>query len=114
MSNWPTAEPMTGEAGSTNVYRDLGYANHEEMERKARLATAINRSLDARRLTPEFAAQRLACDEAHLSKLRRGQFRDIDEAEMLDMLCRLGHDVTITVGKAPGRRRAGSVRLQIS
>lgn len=109
-----TAPLPAGEAGSTNVYCDLGYGNHEEMERKARLTTAIIRSLQARRLTPELAVQRLGCDQAQLSKLRRGQFRDIDEATMLDMLSRLGHDITITVGKASGRGRAGSMTLEIS
>lgn len=114
MSNVSTSDRTAGEAGSTNVYRDLGYADHEKMERKARLTTTIIRSLQARRLTPELAVQRLGCDQAQLSKLRRGQFRDIDEAKMLDMLSRLGHDITITVGKASGRGRAGSMTLVIS
>lgn len=114
MSNGSASDRTAGEAGSTNVYRDLGYANHEEMERKARLATEIIRGLQARRLTPERAAQRLACDQAQLSKVRRGQFRDIDEAKMLDMLSRLGHDVKITVVNASGRGRAGLVTLEIS
>lgn len=114
MSNVSMSGRNAGEAGTTNVYRDLGYPNPEEMERKARLATAIMRGLQARRLTPELAAQRLGCDQPQLSKLRRGQFRDIDEAKMLAMLSRLGHDVTITVGKVLGRGRAGSMTLEIS
>lgn len=88
--------------------------NHEEMERKARLAAQIARGLKARRLTPDAAAQHLGCDQTELSKLRRGQFRSIDEAKLLDMLARLGHDVTITVGRARGRGRAGSMLLKFS
>jgi hypothetical protein len=40
-------------------------------------------------------------------RITRGQFRDVSEAKLLDLVARLGHDVKIVVG--PTRRRAGKM-----
>lgn len=88
------------EAGSGNVYTDLGYANAEEMQLKAQLAMAIHDILQERGLTQQQAARILGMTQPKLSNLLRGQFRGISEAKMLDCLTRLGRDVDIVVGKA--------------
>lgn len=104
----------TSEAGSTNVYLDLGYANPEEMARKACLAAEIARGIKARRLTQEAAAQLFGCDQAKVSKITRGQFRNVSEAKLLDMVAKLGHDVKITVGRAKRHGSAGKILLEIA
>jgi len=88
------------EAGSGNVYTDLGYANAEEMQLKAQLAMAIHGILQERGLTQQQAGRILGMTQPKLSNLLRGQFRGISEAKMLDCLTRLGRDVNIVVGKA--------------
>ncbi len=88
------------EAGSGNVYADLGYANAEEMQLKAQLAMAIHNILQERGLTQQQAGRILGMTQPKLSNLLRGQFRGISEAKMLDCLTRLGRDVDIVVGKA--------------
>ncbi len=88
------------EAGSGNVYADLGYANAEEMQLKAQLAMVIHNILQERGLTQQQAARILGMTQPKLSNLLRGQFRGISEAKMLDCLTRLGRDVDIVVGKA--------------
>lgn len=81
------------EAGSTNVYADLGYADAAEMQRKATLAAEIAQSIKARRLTLGDAADKLNVGQDEISKITRGQFRDLSEALLLDLaekLCRGG------------------------
>lgn len=87
------------EIGSTNVYADLGYSDAAEMQRKASLAAEIARAIKARRLTQEAAANLLGIDQAKVSKITRGQFRGVSEAKLLELVAKLGYDVTIIVGK---------------
>jgi predicted XRE-type DNA-binding protein len=106
-----TRDPdITIEEGSTNVYADLGYAEAAEMQRKSRLAAAIARAIKARRLTQQEAAELLGIDQSKVSRICRGQFRGVSEAKLLELVTKLGHDVSIVVG--PVRRRAGKIELQ--
>ncbi len=97
------------EEGGANVYADLGYANAAEMQRKSQLAAEITRAIKARRLTQAGAAALFGIDQSKVSRITRGQFRGVSEAKLLELVARLGHDVTIVVG--PVRRRAGRVEL---
>lgn len=97
------------EEGGANVYVDLGYANAAEMQRKSQLAGEIARAIKVRRLTQAGAAALLGIDQSKVSRITRGQFRGVSEAKLLELVARLGHDVTIVVG--PVRRRAGRVEL---
>lgn len=101
------------EEGSTNVYADLGYTDAEEMQRKASLAAEIARAIKARHLTQEAAAQLLGIDQAKISKITRGQFRGVSEAKLLELVAKLGHDVTIIVGKTK-RQGAGKIELEFA
>lgn len=98
------------EVGSTNVYADLGYADAAEMQRKATLAAEIARAIKARKLTQEAAADLLGIDQAKISKITRGQFRGVSEAKLLELVTKLGHDVTITVGPTK-RKGVGKIEL---
>ena len=103
---------ITIEAGSTNVYADLGYADAAEMQRKSQLATEIARAIKARRLTQASAATLLGIDQSKVSRITRGQFRGVSEAKLLELVTKLGHDVKIVIG--PTRRRTGKIELQFS
>lgn len=96
--------------GSTNVYVDLGYPDAEEMQRKSQLAAEIARVIKARRLTQGEAARLLGIDQSKVSRITRGQFRGVSEAKLLELVAKLGHDVTIIVGRI--RRRVGRIALQ--
>ncbi len=100
------------ELGSTNVYADLGYTDAGEMQRKARLAAEIARSIKARHLTQDEAARLLGIDQSKVSRITRGQFRGVSEAKMLELVAKLGRDVRIVIG--PVRRRAGKIALEIA
>ena len=100
------------EAGGTNVYADLGYADAAEMQRKSQLATEIARAIKARRLTQQGAAELLGVDQSKVSRITRGQFRGVSEAKLLELVTKLGRDVKIVVG--PVRRRAGKIELHFA
>lgn len=101
------------EEGSTNVYADLGYSDAEEMQRKASLAAEIARAIKARHLTQEAAAELLGIDQSKISKITRGQFRGVSEAKLLELVTKLGHNVTIIVGKTK-RQGAGKIELEFA
>lgn len=103
---------ITIEAGSTNVYTDLGYADAAEMQRKSQLAAEIARAIKARRLTQQGAAELLGVDQSKVSRITRGQFRGVSEAKLLELVTKLGRNVKIVVG--PVRRRAGKIELQFA
>jgi len=103
---------ITIKEGSTNVYADLGYADAAEMRRKSQLAAEIARSIKARRLTQQDAAELLGIDQSKVSRITRGQFRGISEAKLLELVTKLGHDVKVVV--SPVRRRAGKIELQFA
>jgi predicted XRE-type DNA-binding protein len=103
---------ITIEAGSTNVYADLGYPDAAEMQRKSQLAAEIARAIKARRLTQASAATLLGIDQAKVSRITRGQFRGVSEAKLLELVAKLGHDVKIVIG--PARRRTGRIELQFA
>lgn len=86
------------ERTSGSVYHALGKPNADELERKARLVSAINDTLNARGLSQMQAAEIVGLDQPTLSKLLRGRFRSVSIEKLAAMLNSLGRDVTIVVG----------------
>lgn len=83
------------------------------MQRKASLAAEIARAIKARHLTQEAAAKLLGIDQAKISKITRGQFRGVSEAKLLRLVTKLGHNVTIIVGKTK-RHGADKIELELT
>ena len=69
--------------------------------------------IKARHLTQDAAAELLGIDQAKISKITRGQFRGVSEAKTLELVAKLGHDVTIIVGKTK-RQGAGKIELEFA
>jgi predicted XRE-type DNA-binding protein len=97
---------VTVERTAGSVYHALGYKDADEMERKARLISAINDTIEAKGLTQIEAADIVGMDQPTLSKLLRGRFRSVSIEKLADMLNALGRDVTILVGALPQREDA--------
>ena len=100
---------ITIEAGSGNVYADLGMADAQEMLVKAKLASKIGDIIKRQNMTQQQAAEVLTMPQPKVSMLLRGQFRGISEAKMLECLARLGRDVDIVVKPARRRALAGTI-----
>jgi predicted XRE-type DNA-binding protein len=83
--------------GSGNVFADLGFANPEREELKARLTLQIYRLIKARGLTQAQAGEFLAIKQPHVSSLMRGQSGAFSVERLMNFLAALGQDVQITV-----------------
>lgn len=111
MSKRKIAEKPGIHEGSGNVYRDLGFADADEMLVKAQLVTKIRDIIRERGLTQVQAAAIVGLPQPKLSGILRGQFRGVSERKLIDCLTGLGRDVEIVVKDAPRRRAGGRVTV---
>jgi predicted XRE-type DNA-binding protein len=95
----------------TNVYRDLGVADADEMLVKAQLVTKIRDIIREKGLTQVEVAAIVGLPQPKLSGILRGQFRGVSERKLIDCLTGLGRDVEIVVKEAPRRRAGGRVTV---
>ncbi len=95
------------EAGSGNVFADLGFPDAKELKLKVQLAVEVNRVLDERPLSQDKAAKLLGIRQPHVSELVRYRLDRFSVERLMDFLTRLGKDVQIRIGpRRPGRPRA--------
>lgn len=74
------------EAGSGNVFADLGLPNPEERLTKADLAMQITAAIRARRLTQAKAAALFGIDQPKISRLLRGQLSGFSTERLIHFL----------------------------
>ncbi len=98
--------------GSGNVFADLGFANPEREQIKARLTLEIYRLIKDRGLTQARAGGILGIKQPHVSSLMRGQSGNFSVERLMDFLTALGQDVEIIV--RPTRREHGGVTLVLA
>lgn len=82
---------------SGNVFKDLGFANAEEMLAKAKLAASINEILQNKGLTQQKAAALLGISQPNVSLLSRGILEDFSLERLVRFLNRLNQNVDIVV-----------------
>ncbi len=99
-----TKDPVTVR-GTGNVFADLGYADADTHLLKAGLVSRIHDVVLDQKLTQSDAAKRMGISQPDVSRLLRGQFRDISVERLMRMLTRLGCDVDIVVRKPGGKAR---------
>ena len=92
------------EAGSDNVFADLGYADANERRLKVELALEVNRVLDQRGLTQAKAAKILGVRQPHVSDLSRCRLSRFSVERLMEFLTQLGRDVEIRITQRPARR----------
>jgi predicted XRE-type DNA-binding protein len=99
--------------GSKNVFKDLGYADPETHLLKAGLVTRIRDVISESKLTQTDAAERMGISQPDVSRLLRGQFRDVSVERLMRMLTRLGYDVNIVIRNRRGTAsRPGTIQLE--
>ena len=72
--------------GGKNVFADLGYADPETRLLKAGLVTRLREIISASKLTQVEAAERMGLSQPDVSRLLRGQFRDLSVERLMRML----------------------------
>lgn len=100
------------EAGSGNVFADLGLADAEKLKIKSGLVIEITRAVRKLELTQEEAGRRMGISQPKVSALLRGDFANFSERKLMNCLNRLGYDIEIRV--KPANDPIGHVTLDIA
>jgi predicted XRE-type DNA-binding protein len=74
------------EITSSNVYQGIEVNDTSEMQRKSQIVQDLIKLINAKQLSPEAAAELLEIDLANLYRIKRGQFREISETQLLEMI----------------------------
>lgn len=85
------------DAGSGNVFADLGLPDADERYAKALISRVIARELDARSLTQAGAAKLLGTTQPKVSAVVRGQLAGFSLERLFRFLTALGMDVRVEV-----------------
>ena len=107
-----TAKGIDYEAGTGNVYADLGFTDAGEMLAKARIVAQIGRIIQARKLPQVQAAELLGIDQPKVSALLRGQFKGYSQERLVGFLTKLGMDVEIVV-RPRSKKRQGEGAVSV-
>src|SRR5438876_9032891 len=83
--------------GSKNVFADLGYADADTHLLKAQLMSRVQDTLKDRKLNQTEAAQIMGVSQPDVSRMLKGQFRDVSVERIMRMLAKLGCEVDIVV-----------------
>jgi predicted XRE-type DNA-binding protein len=100
------------EAGSGNVFADLGLPNADKLKIKSGLVIEITKAVRKLGLTQQDAARRMGITQPKLSGMMRGDFSNLSERKLMDCLNRLGYDIEIKV--KPASKRVGHLLLAIA
>jgi predicted XRE-type DNA-binding protein len=87
-----------------NVFADLRIPGAEGHLLKAQLVARVQEVIRAKKLTQTRAAELMGVSQPDVSRMLRGQFRDISVERLVTFLTRLGCDVDIVI--KPTNRRA--------
>lgn len=99
------------EAGSRNVFKDIGVPHAEEHLVKAQLVFKINAILKKRGLKQVEAAELFGVRQPDVSKMLRGEFRQFSVERLLRFLVALNQDVEIVV--KPHRDRNDAAAMEV-
>lgn len=105
-------EGIEVEAGSGNVFADLGLRNAEKLKIKSGLVIEITRAIRKLNLTQEEAGRRMGIPQPKVSAMLRGDFSNLSERKLMECLNRLGYDIEIKV--KPAREPLGHLTLAIA
>lgn len=93
-------EGVEVEAGSGNVFADMGLPDAEKLKIKSGLTIEIVRAVRRLGLTQDEAGRRMGLTQPKVSNLLRGDFSNVSERKLMDCLRSLGYDVEIRVKPA--------------
>lgn len=100
--------------GVSNVYADLGCRAPESMLVKAHLVGRITELLSERGMTQAQAATVLGISQPKLSKMLRGQFRDMSLFSLMHCFTQLGQDVCIVIRPSSNKGGTGVLSMNFA
>lgn len=98
--------------GGANIFADLGYPDVEGHQLKALLVSRIQDTIEARGLTQVEAGMVMGIGQPDVSRMLRGNFRDVSVERLMRFLRLLGYEIEIVV-REPGKPATRqTIRLQ--
>ena len=102
-------EPVT--RGTGNVFEDLGFPDAAERQAKLRLAYALNRVLQERKLSQANATRVLGITQPKVSALRHYKLAGFSVERLMNLLTALDQDVEIVIRRKPRSRKTGRISV---
>jgi predicted XRE-type DNA-binding protein len=95
---------VASKRGSGNVFADLQIADAETHLLKAQLVARLQQVIRTKKMTQAKTADAIGVSQPDVSRILRGQFRDVSVERLVLFLTRLGCSVDIVV--KPANKRA--------
>ena len=106
------SEPV--EAGTVNVFVDLGFADAGERKLRVQLAMRLNALIAEHRLTQARVAPLFGIPQPHVSELKNYKLSRFSSERLLRFLTLLDHDVEIIIRPKAKGHRAGLVFVSVA
>jgi predicted XRE-type DNA-binding protein len=97
--------------GTKNVFADLGFIDAAERQARLRLAYALNRLLEARKLSRADSVKILRLTQPNVSALRNYKLSGFSFERLMNLLTTLDRDVEIVIRRKPRSRKAGRISV---
>lgn len=99
------------DAGSGDVFVDLGFSDAGERKLRVQLAMRINDLIAKRTLTQTKTAELLGIPQPHVSELKNYKLSRFSSERLLRFLTQLDRDVEIVIRPKAKRRSAGHLMI---
>jgi predicted XRE-type DNA-binding protein len=100
------------EAGTDNIFADLGLPDAGPHFLKAQIVAEIYRLANARKLTQTQVGKRLSISQPEVSRMFKGHFREYSIERLMEFLTGFDRDVEIVVRPRRGRGKAGRITFK--
>jgi predicted XRE-type DNA-binding protein len=104
-----TKRKILVEAGSGNIFADLGLPDAEEHFLKAQIVSEIYRLASERKLTQAAAGKLMGVSQPEVSRMFKGNFREYSIDRLMGFLTGFDRDVDIIVRPHKKRGQAGRI-----
>ena len=102
------------EAGTGDVFKDLGFADADERKLRTQLAMRLNDLLKERKLTQIAVAQIFGIPQPHISELRNYKLSRFSSERLLHFITLLDKDVEIVIRPKAANHVAGRVSVLVA
>ena len=101
----------TVDAGTGDVFLDLGFADAGERKLRVQLAMRLNDLISRRGLTQTKAAALFGIPQPHVSELKNYKLTRFSSERLLRFLTLLDRDIEIVIRPKAGRHPVGTVSV---
>lgn len=114
MRNDMARKAKSVEAGSGNVFKDLGFADAEERKLKVQLAMHLNELLKEQAYTQAQVAGVFGVAQPHVSELVNYRLNRFSSERLLHFITLLDRDVGIVIRPKAAKRRRGTLSVLVA